>query len=123
MIDKCRPFLDFEQSYIDMCCKLNHSPEVVRSKLKQGLNQNYPGWGMGTIYDSYRDDAMFLLGYGNRTPGEYSGKVVERQLIGERTKRYTRAYEYAMRTTQSSGRSKHWKDSSQCKTRMVNGNG
>ena len=38
---------------------------------------------MGTIYDSYRDDAMFLLGYGNRTPGEYTGKVIERQHIGQ----------------------------------------
>ena len=38
---------------------------------------------MGTIYDSYRDDAMFLLGYGNRTPGEYTCKVVEHQLINE----------------------------------------
>lgn len=83
MIDKCRPFLEFDQTYIDMVCKLNHNPQEIHSRLRLNLKPEYPGYGMGTIYDSYYDDAMFLLGYSHRTPGSYEGSIHEKKVIGQ----------------------------------------
>ena len=74
MVDKCRPFLTFDESYLNMCIRLDHHPEKINSSLREkngGFDKKYLGWGLGRLYDSY-DGAMVLLWWKYRTPGAYA---------------------------------------------------
>lgn len=73
MVDLCRPFLDFDQRYIDMCVDLDHQPWKIRSKHresdKDGFDRAYQGWARGRQYDSYKRGQTWTWLY--RTPGAY----------------------------------------------------
>ncbi|OBZ65657.1 hypothetical protein A0H81_14340 [Grifola frondosa] len=72
MVDRCRPFLEFDEDYISMCIKLDHEPQTINSALRRengGYDLVYPGWALGRLYDSYRDSGMKLWKY--RTPAAY----------------------------------------------------
>ncbi|KAJ3477934.1 hypothetical protein NLI96_g10123 [Meripilus lineatus] len=86
MIDKCRPFLDFDQNYIDKVCGLDHNSNVpnVHDEGLMDLYMDIPDYyGMGVIYDSCWDDPMFMLGFSPRTPGTYEGRIQDRKVIGK----------------------------------------
>jgi hypothetical protein len=75
MVDLCRPYLDFTESYIDFCVNLDHVPMEIHSKDREaedeGYDKTYQGWGRGRVYDSYGDGSTWTWKY--RSPGEYGG--------------------------------------------------
>ena len=77
MVDLCRPFLDFDQRYIDMCVDLDHQPWKIRSKHREsdpdGFDRMYQGWARGKQYDSYKRGQTWTWLY--RTPGAYDRPV------------------------------------------------
>lgn len=75
MIDLCRPFLDFDHTYMKMVVDLDHNPWKINSKKRQAHpdgppDKEYQGWGCGKIYDSYAKGQTYTWKY--RTPGAYS---------------------------------------------------
>jgi hypothetical protein len=74
MIDLCRPYLDFSETYINMCLDLDHHPWKIRSKHreanKDGMDHEYQGWACGKAYDSYKRGQTYTWKY--RTPGAYA---------------------------------------------------
>jgi hypothetical protein len=73
MIDCCRPYLDFQQPYMDLVVKLNHHPESILSAHRtknHDLDTSYQGWGLGRQYDSYKCGQTYTWKY--RTPGQYA---------------------------------------------------
>ncbi|KAH9836798.1 uncharacterized protein C8Q71DRAFT_708144 [Rhodofomes roseus] len=79
MVDLCRPFLDIDGRYVDMCVKLDHMPWQIRSKHREahpdGFDRAYQGWARGRQYDSYKKGQTWTWKY--RAPGAY-GKPVGR---------------------------------------------
>ncbi|KZT67903.1 hypothetical protein DAEQUDRAFT_728392 [Daedalea quercina L-15889] len=74
MIDLCRPYLDFDQAYIDMVVDLDHQPWKIRSKHREdkkqgGFDRAFQGWARGMQYDSYKRGQTWTWRY--RTPGTY----------------------------------------------------
>ncbi|KIK54083.1 hypothetical protein GYMLUDRAFT_1024368 [Collybiopsis luxurians FD-317 M1] len=61
MIDRCRPFLDFDSKYINLLVSLDHQPWNIHSSDR---------WGRGRWYDSYRQGQTWTWKY--RTPGAYT---------------------------------------------------
>ncbi|KAF8636793.1 hypothetical protein AX16_010951 [Volvariella volvacea WC 439] len=74
MIDLCRPFLDFDQEYIDLVVRLDHYPSEIEGEERRalGFDEVYQGWGRGRWYDSYKEGDTWTWKY--RTPGAYPGK-------------------------------------------------
>ncbi|KIK54067.1 hypothetical protein GYMLUDRAFT_249828 [Collybiopsis luxurians FD-317 M1] len=78
MIDRCRPFLDFDSKYINLVVDLDHQPWKIYSndrpsRLKDpvnGYDREYQGWGRGRWYDSYSQGQTWTWKY--RTPGAYT---------------------------------------------------
>ncbi|KIK54081.1 hypothetical protein GYMLUDRAFT_88233 [Collybiopsis luxurians FD-317 M1] len=78
MVNLCRPFLEFNQDYLDKVVDLHYNPSKLdrssdRSpRLKvNGFHMEYQGWGGGRCYDSYRLGQTWSWKY--RTPGAYGG--------------------------------------------------
>ncbi|KAJ8093130.1 hypothetical protein PM082_020615 [Marasmius tenuissimus] len=79
MIDRCRPFLEFDQDYINTTVRIGHNPGERRSSSRQsradnekrGYDLTYQGWGRGRWYDSYKLGQTWTWRY--RTPKGYEG--------------------------------------------------
>ncbi|KIK54038.1 hypothetical protein GYMLUDRAFT_49007 [Collybiopsis luxurians FD-317 M1] len=77
MVDLCRPFLDFDQEYINQVVVFHHQPSKLHSSRGRstrlehadGYDTEYQGWGRGRCYDSYRMGQTWTWKY--RTPGGY----------------------------------------------------
>jgi len=73
MIDLCRPYLSFDERYIDMVIHIDHHPEAINSALRRakgGYEETYPGWALGRLFDAWTW-GWRILGGKVRTPGEY----------------------------------------------------
>ena len=83
MIDRCRPFLDFDSEYISRLVDVDHHPwqwhhdwKDRKDKAEMGeFDMEYQGWGCGMWYDSYKRGQTWSWKY--RTPGAYGGATNE----------------------------------------------
>jgi hypothetical protein len=84
MIDRCRPYLDFNNAVLNVITRLHHQPWTIKSRQRQsnpeGYDLDYQGWGRGRIYDSYKGGQTWTWRY--RTPGAYP--VPEGHVTNER---------------------------------------
>ncbi|KIK54082.1 hypothetical protein GYMLUDRAFT_1024360 [Collybiopsis luxurians FD-317 M1] len=79
MLDRCRPFLDFDPEYIKYVVDTHYqssqseddSDRPSRLDHVDGYDMEYQGWGRERCYDSYRLGGTWLWKY--RTPGAYGG--------------------------------------------------
>ncbi|EWC46064.1 hypothetical protein DRE_04638 [Drechslerella stenobrocha 248] len=93
MIDRCRPFLSFNELYLDYLIR-EHDKKITVVR-KQALARLSPlrlwgqkdlkfGYGCGPIIDSYKG-ATSMAGSQNRAPGQYTSKYTVGNIIDETT--------------------------------------
>ncbi|KIK52391.1 hypothetical protein GYMLUDRAFT_207992 [Collybiopsis luxurians FD-317 M1] len=77
MLDRCRPFLNFDLEYIKYIVDAHHQPSEFKGisdcssllEPSDGSDTKYQGWGRGKCYNSYKIKHSWGLKY--RTPGAY----------------------------------------------------
>ena len=79
MIDQCTNhgnLLEFNSRTLEVLITRHRNPGDYRDPFHKGGECHYPGWGCGTIYDSFKGSNAYLM-WQYRCPGNYSKKIGE----------------------------------------------
>ncbi|EGX44889.1 hypothetical protein AOL_s00176g60 [Orbilia oligospora ATCC 24927] len=102
MIDRCRPFLTFNEKYLDYLVEMHDKKLAVIRKealARLSVSRVWPGqkdlkfgWACGPIVDSFQG-ATAMAGSQNRAPGQYTSDFTVGNIIDEtRDHHHTREY-------------------------------